>query len=92
MHLTYLLVRDEALRLKQHLISHVVTFSLVEPVLSNKDEVTYSKTHILSPDESPTRDLAIKSPASGSDDQNGCHIFIPYTVKGEWICTGWKTD
>ena len=53
----------EALRPRQQIFSNVGTFSLVEPVLSNEDEVSCSRTQHSAPGESQTLDLAIKSPA-----------------------------
>ena len=53
----------EALHISQHFFSHVGTFSWVEPVLSNEDEVSCSMTQHRAPGEIRTRDLAIKSPA-----------------------------
>ena len=56
----FVLVED--LLPSQQFFSHVATFSWVEPVLSNKDEVSCSGTQHCSPGEIQTRDLAIKSP------------------------------
>ena len=53
----------EALRPSQQFFSHVGTFSLVEPVLSNEDEVSCSNTQNRSPGENRTHDLVINSPA-----------------------------
>ena len=53
----------EALHSSQQFFSHVKTFSWVEPVLCNKDEVSCSRTQYRDPGEIGTRVLAIKSPA-----------------------------
>ena len=55
-------VSVEALSPSQQFFSHVGTFSWVEPVLSNEDEVSCSRTQHGAPGEIRTRDLAIKSP------------------------------
>ena len=57
----FFLVRVEALRPSQQFFSHVGTFSWVEPVLSNEDEVSCSRTQHRAPCEIQTRDLVIKS-------------------------------
>ena len=57
-----LFVWVEALRPSQ-LFSHVETFSWVEPVLRNEDEVSCSWTPHRAPNEIQTSDLAIKCPA-----------------------------
>ena len=51
----------EALHPSQQLFSHVGTFSWVEPVLSNEDEVSCSCTQHCAPGEDRAHDLAIKS-------------------------------
>ena len=62
--MNYLFVWFKALRPSQPFFSHVGTFSWVEPVLSNEDEVSCSRTQHLAPGEIRTHDLVIKSPAS----------------------------
>ena len=51
----------EALPPSQQFFSHVGTFSWVRPVLSNEDEVSFSRTQHRAPGETWTCDLAIKS-------------------------------
>ena len=53
----------EAFHPSQQFFSHVGMFSWVEPVLSNGDEVSCSRTQHLASGEIRTRDLAIKSAA-----------------------------
>ena len=53
----------EALRPSHNFFNHIRTSSWVEPVLSNEDEVSCSRTQHHAPGEIPTCDLAIKSPA-----------------------------
>ena len=45
-----------AVRPSQQFFSHVGTFSLVEPVLSNEDEVSCSRSRHCAPGEIPTHD------------------------------------
>ena len=52
-----------AFRLSQHFFSHVGSFSWVEPVLSNENDVSCSRTQHRAPGEIRTRNLTIKSPA-----------------------------
>ena len=47
--------------MSQSTIFHVSTFSWVEPVLSNEDEVSCSRTQHHTPGEIQTPDLVIKS-------------------------------
>ena len=56
-----LFVWVEALRPSQQFFSHVRTISWVEPVLSNEDEVSCSRTQHRAPGEIRTHDLAIKT-------------------------------
>ena len=55
----HVLVWVEALCPSQQLFSHVMTFSWVEPVLSNDNEVSCSRTQHRAPGEIRTLDLAI---------------------------------
>ena len=52
----------ESLRPRQQFFSHIGMFSWVEPVLSNKNEMSCSRTQHRTPGEIRIRDLAIKSP------------------------------
>ena len=45
----------------QQFFSHIGTFSWIEPVLSNEDEVSCSRTQYYTTGEIQTQDLAIKS-------------------------------
>ena len=58
-----LFVWVEVLRPSQLFFSNVGTFSWVEPVLSNEDEVSCSRTHHRTTGGIRTFDLAIKGPA-----------------------------
>ena len=60
--IVFLFVWVEDLLPSQQFFSHVAMFSWVEPVLSNKDEVSCSRTQHCAPGEIRTRDLAIISP------------------------------
>ena len=60
--IVFMFVWVEDLLPSQQFFSHVATFSWVEPVLSNKDEVSCSRTQHCAPGEIRTRDLAIISP------------------------------
>ena len=51
----------EALRPSQTFFSHARTFSWVEPVLSNEDAGSCSRTQNCAPGEIGNRDLVIKS-------------------------------
>ena len=51
----------EALRPSKQFFSHVNTFFCVEPVLSNEDEVSCSRTQHRATGEIQTRDLVLKS-------------------------------
>ena len=53
----------EALRRSQQSFSHFGTFSWVEPVLSNEDKVSCSRTQHRASGEIRTHDLVIKSAA-----------------------------
>ena len=58
-HFYLFVVWVEALHPSQQFFSHVVMFSWVEPVLSNEDEVSCSRTQHCAPGEIRTRVLAI---------------------------------
>ena len=59
--LCFCFVWVEALHPSQQFFSHVGTFSWVEPVLSNENEMSRSRTQHCAPGEILTRNLAIKS-------------------------------
>ena len=63
LHCFCLFVRVEALRPSQQFFKHVGMFSLVEPILSNSEEVSCSRTQHHAPSEIQTNDLVITSPA-----------------------------
>ena len=59
-----LFVGVEALRPSQQFFSHIGTFSWVEPVLSNEDEVSCSRTQHCAPGEIRSRDLSDQESAT----------------------------
>ena len=63
LHCFCLFVWVEALRPSQQFFKHVGTFSWVEPILSNSEKVSCSRTQHRAPSEIQTHELAITSPA-----------------------------